>query len=89
MEAGEDEFKLVKEFEDISHISYIHEQGFALAQDDSGAYGVINVNGDILIPVQYQDIDFEILLGKSGNGTLVRFKLHKADGTYEFTEKEV
>lgn len=77
--------EIVKSLEKYKDISEIYYECFAIVKNDKESYGVIDSNGNEIIPVEYTNIDFDVLYSENWYGSHVVFKLKKDDG-YDIME---
>lgn len=70
------EITVIKTYEDFCDIS-VHLGEFGIITNEHGLQGVVQWNGDILVPAEYEEITYELIQDN------VLLKLQKSDGSYE------
>lgn len=58
---SEEEIRIIAHYDAFVKISYVYCGEFAFVWTADGKMGVVNYTGDIIVPAEYQDIDFEYL----------------------------
>lgn len=87
---SEEEIRIIKEFDQFVDIS-IYEGIFAVVRNESGMYGVIDLNGKVIVPDNYKSIDFDIMDDGDdlGYGRYIQFRLQHEEGTYSVENIEI
>lgn len=58
---GEEEIRIIARYDAFIKISYVYCGEFAFVWTEDGQMGVVDFKGDIIVPAEYQDINFEYL----------------------------
>lgn len=58
---GEEEIRIIAYYDAFAKISYVYCGEFAFVWTEDGKKGVVDYKGDIIVPAEYQDIEFEYL----------------------------
>lgn len=58
---SEEEIRIIAHYDAFVKISYVYCGEFAFVWTADGKMGVVDYKGDIIVPAEYQDIDFEYL----------------------------
>lgn len=83
----DDDFYIIKEYDQYKWISEVKYGTFAIVQNENGLFGIVNCQGDIVIEDRYVSINHEVLYDDSGwFGNYIRFELQEEDGTYSYQE---
>lgn len=84
------EIKIIKKFEEFTTIKEPCGGTFAIVGTEDGKYGVVNWQGELIIPAEYLSIEYEIRM-KAYTGLQkdeVEFLCRKSDGSYQIILKE-
>lgn len=61
LDIDSDSVQVIKSFDEYVNISEVYFECFAIVQDIDGYYGVINADGDEVIPVKYKEVNYKVL----------------------------
>lgn len=84
------EIKIIKKFEEFTTIKEPCGDTFAIVGTEDGKYGVVDWQGELIIPAEYLSIEYEIRM-KAYTGLQkdeVEFLCRKSDGSYQIILKE-
>ena len=76
---------MIKSFDEYVNISEVYFECFAIVQDIDGYYGVINADGDEVIPVKYKEVNYKVRESDNWFGSHILFRLNSENGE-EFKE---
>ncbi len=74
---------IIKRFEEYTDITYLCYGIFAMVTDRVGNKGVVCCDGEIIIPAEYESIDYECISADGDQRSLFLFKLRRTDGSIE------
>ena len=78
------ECEIIQEFDGYKEISCVYGGKYAIITDETGKKGVVDYNGKVFIPAEYENIECETLDGKDAPCEIFCFKLLSSNGTYSF-----
>lgn len=58
---GDDEIRIIARYDSFVKISYVHCGMFAFVWTEDGLMGVVDGYGDVIVPAEYQNIEFEFI----------------------------
>lgn len=70
----------LKSFDQYVNISEVYFECFAIVQNADGYYGVINADGEEVIPLKYNEIKYQVLESDYWFGSHIRFILKNENG---------
>lgn len=85
LDIDSDSVQVIKSFDEYVNISEVYFECFAIVQDIDGYYGVINADGDEVIPVKYKEVNYKVLESDNWFGSHILFRLNSENGE-EFKE---
>lgn len=57
----DEEIRIIARYDSFVKISYVHYGMFAFVWSEDGLMGVVDGYGDVIVPTEYQDIDYEFI----------------------------
>lgn len=79
--------QIIKTFEEYTDITYLCYGTFAMVTDRAGNKGVVCCDGEVIIPAEYESIDYEYISAEEDQSSLFLFKLQRTDGSIEIVKK--
>lgn len=79
--------EIIKTFEEYTDITYLCYGTFAMVTDRAGNKGVICCDGEVIIPAEYESIDYEYISADGDQRSMFLFELQKSDGSIEVVKK--
>ena len=79
--------EVIKIFEEYTDITYLCYGTFAMVTDCNGNKGVVCCDGEVIIPAEYESIDYEYISADGDQSSLFLFKLQRTDGSIEIVKK--
>lgn len=79
LEDDEEEIRIIASYDSFVNISYVYSGEFAFVWTADNLVGVVDYNGDLIIPAVYQEIEYDYLGDDHSMNTLV-FLAHDEKG---------
>ncbi len=57
----DEEIRIIARYDSFVKISHVHYGMFAFVWSKDGLMGVVDGYGDVIVPAEYQDIDYEFI----------------------------
>lgn len=79
--------EIIKSFEEYTDITYLCYGTFAMITDLAGNKGVVCCDGEVIIPAEYESIDYECISTDGDQKSMFLFELRRTDGSVEVVKK--
>lgn len=78
-EQSEEEIRIIASYDSFVNISYVYSGEFAFVWTTDNLMGVVNYKGDLIVPAEYREIEYDYLGDDHSINTVV-FLAHDENG---------